>query len=162
MESLIVCTYHLIYIYITNISNIWAASTRAFPPLWGAISPEEKEGARGDRFHETRGCLFLPVAPCRFGPVPFYGLHLQRRLLHIEELCLRWIRRLPPGRRRASLRYINTYLSSEAIPHRRLHERERSRELEIRQLRRCQRNVISRVLCLQDFQYNGHYYRVSL
>lgn len=75
------------------------------------------KGARdGGSWLWIPGCVcFCRWRSCRFGPVPFYGLHLQRRLLHIEELGLRRIRRLPTGRRRASLRYINTYVSCEAI-----------------------------------------------
>lgn len=74
----------------------------------GASRKTRNKGARdGGRWPWIPGCVcFCRWRPCRFGPVPFYGLHLQRRLLHIEELRLRRIRRLPTGRRRASLRYI--------------------------------------------------------
>lgn len=85
--------------------------------LFGDGRKTRDKGARdGGRWPWIPGCVcFCRWRSCRFGPVPFYGLHLQRRLLHIEELGLRRIRRLPTGRRRASLRYINTYVSCEAI-----------------------------------------------
>lgn len=106
------CIYIRIYIYIYKYMcephvNHHHHLGSSFDII-GASRKTRNKGARdGGRWPWIPGCVcFCRWRPCRFGPVPFYGLHLQRRLLHIEELRLRRIRRLPTGRRRASLRYI--------------------------------------------------------
>lgn len=123
-SSRVLCVHTCIYIRIYVYMHIHVREKNPSSPprlelrqLFGDGRKTRDKGARdGGRWPWIPGCVcFCRWRSCRFGPVPFYGLHLQRRLLHIEELGLRRIRRLPTGRRRASLRYINTYVSCEAI-----------------------------------------------